>query len=421
MKILATGDLHIGRSSARIPDAVESSDLRSSGAWERIVDHALAERVAVVLLAGDVVDCNNGFWEAYGPLERGVLRLGEQGVRCVAVAGNHDHQVMRRLASSMPGDFFSLLGATAWSRLVLRDRNDHPALAVDGWSFGERRVSESALNCYDLHDPDDGVPLLGMIHGDLGVADSRYNPLDTEHLLSLPPQVWILGHTHQHRVIGGERWICYPGSPQALDPGEPGSHGPVLFELSGGRFTRPQLLPISSVAYESLEVDMSTVEEADAVEGHILRAIRDFAVSTVSGGHLHHLSLRLTMSGTCPYAAEVESCCRNLLDGIDVSVEDVAIHLDSVISTVIPPIDLEELAGSRTAIGTAARLLLELEDQGRKQTDETFALLQDARRRFLSESGRVGCGDVAVDETAIRLRLARQTRRVLLKMLGDQS
>src|SRR5690606_31256677 len=77
VKILCTGDVHIGRSSTRFRGDPDARALSCAGAWSLIVDRAIAERVDLVAVSGDLVDRANRYFEAYGPLERGLERLKE--------------------------------------------------------------------------------------------------------------------------------------------------------------------------------------------------------------------------------------------------------------------------------------------------------------------------------------------------------
>ena len=64
MKILACSDIHIGR----IPSIPDTSLASSVSAWDAIVEQALDKHVDVVVLSGDVVDQDDAWFEAYGPL-----------------------------------------------------------------------------------------------------------------------------------------------------------------------------------------------------------------------------------------------------------------------------------------------------------------------------------------------------------------
>ena len=78
LRLLLTGDLHLGRSSSRLSNTALHDEFRATTAWHRIVDLAIREQVHVLCLSGDVVDETNRFWETIGPLEQGIRRLAEQ-------------------------------------------------------------------------------------------------------------------------------------------------------------------------------------------------------------------------------------------------------------------------------------------------------------------------------------------------------
>ena len=81
MRILAVGDIHLGRTPSRLPPDLSARELGPSEAWRRTVEAALEEEVAAVLLAGDVVDRDDDFFEAYRVLEGGGAHAGGGGNR----------------------------------------------------------------------------------------------------------------------------------------------------------------------------------------------------------------------------------------------------------------------------------------------------------------------------------------------------
>ncbi|MEF8866370.1 MAG: metallophosphoesterase, partial [Salinibacter sp.] len=93
-RILCTGDLHLGR----YPSGVHSRDREWAvdRVWENTVSYAIQQAVDGVVLTGDVVDAQNKRYEALGPLQRGLRRLGDAGIPVVAVAGNHDFDALPR-------------------------------------------------------------------------------------------------------------------------------------------------------------------------------------------------------------------------------------------------------------------------------------------------------------------------------------
>jgi DNA repair exonuclease SbcCD nuclease subunit len=149
--------------------SVPREDLRAAMAWNRLVDLAIEERVAAVCLSGDIIDEDNKFWEAIGALEHGINRLSSANIRTFVVAGNHDYDVLSRIASHLPREHFALVGrGGVWERITLNNGADGK-LNIDGWSFPGQRVYTSPLESYDLP-ADHLVPTLGIVHGDLDVV-----------------------------------------------------------------------------------------------------------------------------------------------------------------------------------------------------------------------------------------------------------
>jgi len=381
MKLLLTGDIHIGRSSVRIPDTVRPNDIRAATVWYRIVDLALLEQVTVVCLSGDIVDQGNKFFEAIGPLQRGVEKLAEAGILTVAVSGNHDYDVLTRLADRLPADYFRLIGRNGqWERFTL-EQDGHPVLHLDGWSFPTPYVHTSPLDSYDfLADP--SVPVLGVVHGDLYTTNSRYAPLDRRRLEAISVNAWLLGHIHASNLIDNLQrpWMLYPGSPQALKSGENGPHGPWIVETNGASIGVPEQRPLSSVWYDHLDIDISDATDESDLETVLLNQIRQRADQIVedAGPHLAHISFRLRLKGATPASHAVATIANQVTQDLSLSSDNASVAVESYSVETIPAIDLNEYACMHSAPGALARLLLGLEKP--EADNDVMPLIQQARR-----------------------------------------
>src|SRR5699024_6038280 len=114
--------MHLGRPPAAIPDDLHArrQQLGPDIAWSRAVDAAVQHRVDAVLLGGDLVDQERDFFVAYGQLKAGVQKLAASGIRILAVAGNHDTEVLPRLADEI--DALELLGRNGqWQTQKVND------------------------------------------------------------------------------------------------------------------------------------------------------------------------------------------------------------------------------------------------------------------------------------------------------------
>ncbi len=369
LRIVIAGDLHLGRSSSRVEDG--DLDGSARGAWGRLVDAAIRERAALLCLTGDVADELNRFWEALGPLEAGVARLAAAGVRTVAVAGNHDHDVLPRLADRLDPASFRLLGRGGrWERWTF-EADGRARLHVEGWSFSGPRARRSPLETWAGSPASE--PVLGLVHGDLDVADSAYAPLDRRDLLGRPVAGWMLGHVHAPRIeeAPGRPFLVYPGSPQALDPGETGPHGAVVAELAGGRFEPLRRVPLSTVRYDEPAIDVSAVADEAALADRVTTAVESHAEAAAreGGDALRRLVLRLRLHGATPIAARVAAEAARIAD-YERTIDGVRVSIDRVRSEVRPAADLPRLAGTPTLPGRLARLVLALDAAERAERTE---------------------------------------------------
>lgn len=371
MRLLMSGDIHIGRASSLGPAASHTTDAAAlaSSAWERVVELAIRERVDLVCLSGDIADEDNRFWEAVGPLERGVRRLADRGIRTLAVAGNHDHEVLGRLARQLPATDFRLLGEGGdWERYTVADRDGRPQLHIDGWSFPAPHVRVCPLVKHPAV-PASDAPVLGMVHGDLDAPTSMYAPLPLPRLQALPASAWLLGHVHAPRLVepsaaGSGPWVLYPGSPQALDAGEPGGHGAWTVDVRNGRIETPRFHHLSTVWYEVCCVDLTDADDVGGVRARVLETIRSRAdaISREASPDLQVISLRLNLVGGTAATTEIGVALAGILDGPALECSGgLVVEVTRYDNNTLPAIDLLAQARSATAPGALARLLLRLD------------------------------------------------------------
>ncbi len=390
MRVLCTGDIHIGRRASRLPDPLPShldaDQFSCAFAWGAVVDAALREQVDLVALSGDVVDRQNRYFEAIGPFERGLRQLGEAGIEVIAVTGNHDFDVLPLLARGAAGEYLRLIGASgSWERHTIR-RDGVAVLHIDGWSFPSEHVLGNPLLSYSPP-PADGVPVLGLLHADLGQSASQYAPIGLAELRRQPVAAWLLGHIHDPRTIAddGQPLVLYPGSPLAMDPGEAGQHGPWLLEIRPGQEVTFRQLPTSRIRYDALPIDLDGVSERDALLNHVTNSIQQRLMAIArDGGELACVAFRLILTGRTPLHRELSRHLREL-DEFQPQARGVTGYVDRVLHETKPAINLDELVQRRDPPGELARVLIALEADPlpadyRELLDDTLARLNDVRR-----------------------------------------
>jgi DNA repair exonuclease SbcCD nuclease subunit len=223
---------------------------------------------------------------------------------------------------------------------------------------------------------DDSKLTIGLLHADINVQ-SNYNPTKLTDLAGRGVAAWVLGHVHAAR-----QWASpvafYPGSPQALDAGEIGVHGVHWLEIEGSQVTVSELVPRSTLRFESVELEIGPEELVDEV-------ISRYIAKSVAGDE--RLSLRVVLRRR---------------EGANPSLPPEGTHLDrhfyeivDVRDVIEPNLDLAEEALQSDARGQAARLLLGLEGRGAptwiREAQTLVAQVQaemETNRRKLKLGGR---------------------------------
>lgn len=383
MKLLCIGDVHLGRQPSRLPEelsgGLRAGDLGPAAAWRRSVDFAIEAAVDAVLLAGDVVEEEDDFYEAYGDLRGGVARLADAGVRTLAVSGNHDVQVLPRLADAVPG--FRLLGRGGRWEIEDVEGRDGGRAHVLGWSFPERRVSTSPLADHPLPPLDVRAgPLIGLLHCDRDAAGSPYAPVRSTELAGAPVDAWLLGHVHKPDPLAAPRPCGYLGSLTGLDPGEPGQRGPWLLTWTGGELAIDHL-PLAPLRWEEVEVAVDGLEAAEDVHGLVATAL-DTLHERFTGARClpRAIGCRLRFTGRSESPSAI---ARALADGDPTRLlhwcDDVAYFVHDWRMAVLPPVDLRELARGADPPALLARKVLLLRGS---DGEERRRLIDGARRRL---------------------------------------
>lgn len=272
VKLLAVGDLHIGRLPSRLPEAISGRaiDYSPAAAWEQVVDKACDEGVDAVLLGGDVVESTHDFFEALPRLQSGITRLAAAGIRVLAVSGNHDVEVLPRLAARIPE--CELLGVDGqWQRAEITG-SDGQTVSVWGWSFPALEVTQRPL----AHFPGRAAshPSIGLLHCDRDQTDSRYAPVSSRELANAGLDAWLLAHIHRPDALSPDRPHGYLGSVVGLDAGEPGPRGPWLLQWEAGRLTRFEQRPVGKLRWERMALDVTGLADSSAVEGALADALQ---------------------------------------------------------------------------------------------------------------------------------------------------
>ena len=209
---------------------LEQIRLAARRALDNLVQLALDENVAFVLLAGDLYD---GEWKDFNTglfFASRMGRLHDAGIPVIMVSGNHDaaSQITRLL--KLPENVTLLPHRHAGTHLL-----DHYEVAIHGQSFSARSVMDDLVCDFPQADP--ALFNIGLLHTSLNgrAGHEPYAPCTLDALKSKGYHYWALGHIHQREEICRDPWVVYPGNIQGRHIRETGPKGCTLVSVDEGR------------------------------------------------------------------------------------------------------------------------------------------------------------------------------------------
>jgi exonuclease SbcD len=263
-RFLHTADLHLDSPmiglSSREGAAVDTILGASRRAFTNLINLAIAEQVAFVVIAGDVYDRD---WKGYETglfFRKGMVKLREAGIRVYLISGNHDAASIISRNLSLPE------GVTLFSsRAPETSELDDPPVAIHGMSFPNRAVEENLVPRYPAPIP--GKFNLGILHTSLAgeIGHDTYAPCSVHDLVEKGYNYWALGHIHKPAVIHHNPWIVYSGNLQGRSVKECGERGCVILTVNdSGSLTDFQWHALDVARWSVVNVDstgLATVEE----------------------------------------------------------------------------------------------------------------------------------------------------------------
>lgn len=292
MKFLHAADIHLDSpltGLSRHPDIPEDVTRHCTRrAFDNMIDLAVAEDVAFVIIAGDLYD---GDWRDYstGLFFAGAMR--RLGRPCFLVRGNHDAHSVITKHLSLPDNVREFS-----SRRPHSLRLDDLGVVLHGQSFAARAVEHDLTPHYPPAEPDRlNIGVLHTSAEDPGPHGS-YAPCRLEALAAKGYQYWALGHIHQRAELRRAPWVVFPGNLQGRHVNEPGPKGCSIVEWQEGRVVSVRHHDCDVLRWARLEVAVTGA----ATPADIALRVRfelDAALGQAGG---RPLIARVVLSGTTP-------------------------------------------------------------------------------------------------------------------------
>jgi DNA repair protein SbcD/Mre11 len=353
-RFLHAADLHLDSPLRGLEDdpAAPAEQIRNASriALGRLVDLALEEDVAFLLIAGDVYD---GDWPDYRTghfFMQQAARLTRAGKHVFVIRGNHDAQNrMTRSLRSADRKLVVFDAAASETRRV-----EELGVAIHGQSFANQEETRNLAKSYPP--PIAGLLNIGMLHSSVdGRPDhGSYAPCTVEDLRALNYDYVALGHIHTREVLSEAPWIVFPGNLQGRHANEPGAKGATMVTVADGRIAGIEHRVLDAFRWARVEVDLTGAE----VEDVALSAIHAALAGALAEADGRHLAARVTLTG----ATAMHGGLAHDLAGLRERVVNEANQLDptrlwieAVKLRTTPAVDLDALRERADALGLLVR------------------------------------------------------------------
>jgi exonuclease SbcD len=276
LRLLHTADVHLGARHEDLGDQAVAQRERQFAAFVASIDLALAERVDLFLIAGDLFDSNVQPRRSVERAGSQLRRLVESRIRTVLIPGTHD--VYDRGSIYRAYDLAAMSGAIGTDLVTVLDP-DHTDVhlsaldvVVRGRCFATKKAPESPLAGYDAATDTRATWHVGLLHAALAIPDKTDGDdivITTDEIAASHLDYLALGHWHStvQGTAGGTTY-AYSGAPEAVAMDQDRAGNVLLVKLEekdGKRHVTVEERKVGKTRFEKLELDAAVIGSQPAL------------------------------------------------------------------------------------------------------------------------------------------------------------
>lgn len=277
LRLLHLADVHLGARHSDLGDRAAAQRERQFDAFRAAIDLALAEKVDLVLIAGDLFDSNTQPRRTVERVAGELKRLAGGRIRTVIIPGTHD--VYDRSSVYRAYDLVALTGLAADTDMLTVLTPDNPEVvlpAVDAVVFGRvfatKRAPHSPLAGFGAAAESRATWRIGLVHGAIripGKVEHDEVLITREEIAASGLDYLALGHWHSALGARAEGvQYAYSGAPEpvAVDQDEAGKVLIVTFDQRDGqRIVKVEERQVGRTRFERIDLDAATLESEGAL------------------------------------------------------------------------------------------------------------------------------------------------------------
>ncbi len=253
VRLVHTADLHLGSLFTSTPEIAANRKLEQLDTLRNIVKLCHERNANVLLISGDLFDTMRVDAQLLAEVQS---ILGGSGVSVFIAPGNHDPATpdSSYMAPGWPENVHIFTGPPECVEI--------PSLGACIWGLGFRHSIEAESLLYNIIPKDNMINILVM-HSEIvpdGSAESRYNPVTVDRLLSLGVDYCALGHAHKPTTTStGEYPYLSSGCPSGRGFDETGDRGVFVGHVGKG-FAHMEFVSTCERRYYCEKIDVSGCE-----------------------------------------------------------------------------------------------------------------------------------------------------------------
>jgi DNA repair exonuclease SbcCD nuclease subunit len=353
-------------------------------AFDNLIDLAIEERVAFILLAGDLYD---GEWKDYNTglffIDR-LSRLRKEKIRVFLISGNHDAASQITKALRLP-DNVHLFSTKQPETVILEELG----VAVHGQGYHTRAVAENLARHYPQalsH-----YLNIGLLHTSLTGRQGHepYAPCSLDDLKARGYDYWALGHVHQREEVDQSPWIVFPGNIQGRHIQETGGKGATLVRVEEGRIVAVEHRDLDVLRWSLCRVDLTDCATVDLA----IDAVRQAMETEQAKAEGRPLAIRLQLIGETPLHAELHRDSATLTEEFRALAAGLGeMWLEKAVFATRRPVALAESLGEETPLADLIRAIERLDFQSETLLElvpEIGVLQSKLPPELLHESGLI--------------------------------
>lgn len=409
-KFLHASDVHLDAplvGLARYPGA-PAEDIRRSTrrAFTNLVDLALTEEVAFVVVAGDLFDGAGRDYHTALFVSSEASRLRNAGIPLLIVSGNHDAASVLTKQLRLPENVTVFPTGKPKTMVI-----ENVPVVVHGQGFGRREMFDNLVRDYPA--PHSGLLNVGLLHTSVDGRSGHegYAPCTLAELQAKGYDYFALGHVHAREVLCSGPWIVFSGCTQGRHIRETGAKGATLVTVEGDEIASVDHHDLDVLRWTQLEISATSADEDE-----LLNRVRDAVETAVADCDSRLLAVRLVMTGQTTLHRTLVAERERMINEFRVAVGDAAFGqawLERVKFETATEVDVARLMARDDAVGGLMRALRALPGNP-TALQELGAELTELKRKFHD----VADGDFDLDDPAVIARLVGDAEHLLIPRLS---